>query len=39
MLLKHKLDNVKIVASDQEWQVAEDILRDPSFADVVDIIG
>lgn len=38
-LLSHKLDKVKIIVADSDWHVSEDILKYPSFADVVDIIG
>ena len=38
-LLSHKLDNVKIIVADSDWHVSKDILKYPSFADVVEVIG
>ena len=31
--------HIQIVAADDSWDVSRDILKDPSFADAVDIIG
>jgi hypothetical protein len=38
-LISNGFSNIQLVASDSDWKIAEDILKDPSVAKAVDIIG
>ncbi|ESO01741.1 hypothetical protein HELRODRAFT_157218 [Helobdella robusta] len=39
LLLANNLKNVKMVVADGDWSVSADIMKDPAFAAVVDVIG
>lgn len=39
MLKENGLSHIQVVVGDGDWGPSDDILKDPSFAEAVDIIG